>query len=115
MDLRLDTDGDLLLDNGELELNAGLGSIRQHLAIRLKFFLGEWFLDTGAGVPYFQEVFVDRVNLSAMEAVFKSAITATPGVIELQAFTLDFSGRTLTINFRALTDFGILNFTEEVP
>ena len=116
-DIRLDQSGDIALEAGQLSLNDGIESIRQHLQVRLRFFLGEWFLDQTVGVPYFQNVFVDRPRANVLTTVFKREILATPGVIELEDFALsiDRATRTLSVSFKAKTDFGLLDFSAAVP
>ena len=55
-DVALNADGDLTIRDGDLHIIDGTEAIRQHLQVRLAFFGGEWFLDRGLGVPYFERV-----------------------------------------------------------
>ena len=58
-DIALDTaTGDLLLENFDLQLVEGRDQIAQNLMIRLRFILGEWFLDITAGIPYYDDFFI---------------------------------------------------------
>ena len=41
----LDDNNDLLITDNKLTLTEGLEAIRQHLEVKFKIFLGEWFLD----------------------------------------------------------------------
>ena len=84
---QLDRDGDLLLTNNALTLTTGLEAIRQHLQCKFRLFMGEWFLDLEAGVPWFQEVFKKNTSFVVLQEIFKDTILTTPGVIELNAIS----------------------------
>ena len=115
-DLALDIDGDLLVSNDSLSLVEGDDAIVQHLTIRFKFVLGEWFLDTRVGIPYFGEILIRNPDLSRVRAIFKQVILDTPGIDSLEEFslTVDAATRKATLTFRARkTDGEILEFNEE--
>ena len=78
----------------------GVDAIRLRIVARLKFFKGEWFLDTRQGMPYYQSVFVKNPELALVESVFRRAILSTPGVLSVLRMTisLDTASRTLTIS-----------------
>lgn len=115
MDIRLHTKNDAAVRNGnaqegdiditsnDLVLTSGTESIAQHLTIRLRTFLGEWFLDDRIGIPYFQQFLVKNPSESAMRAILVQAITTTQGIDRLQSldFTLDSEKRTLSVSFVA--------------
>lgn len=114
-DLSLDTlTADLIIQNGDLVLNSGLEAIRQNLQSRLSFFLGEWFLDVDAGVPYYQDVLKKNPDPVILDGVFKDAILGTPGVIGLDEFDMqmDTALRQLKLTFRARTTDGPIDFDE---
>lgn len=115
-DLKLDTTThDLDLTGDTLSLVDGIDAIRQHLAIRLQMFLGEWFLDTRVGIPYFESILVKDPDLIAVRSIYRQAILGAPGVISLGQFELlfDTPTRKLTLNFEAVTDSGeTLEFRE---
>jgi len=75
--------------------------VQQRLTIRLMRFLGEWYLDTTAGVPYFQQIFVKNPNMSAVESYIKKIILGTKDVVSLQSFQFSFDAalRKATIVF----------------
>lgn len=109
-DLRL-KDGDLVINGFDLSLTESQSeSLAQRLSIKLQFFKGEWFLDINFGVPYFQEIFVKPVIQSAIDAIFKSQILATPDVAVLTRYTSQINRikRTLSVAFTVKTTSGNL-------
>jgi hypothetical protein len=121
MDLAInDTTGDLYLDEtGDLAVVTGADAVVQDLRSRLRFFLGEWFLDQREGVPYFREVFgVKRPSPLALSSMFRRVVQETAGisqVVELSA-VWDSAARHLAIEFAAvLEDGGIVTTRETGP
>ncbi len=103
-------EGDLLLTNSQLtwiRADDQQSVIAQKLRIRLRFFAGEWSLDTTQGLPYFTLIFVKNPNLPRVKAIFRQVILTTPGIASLQTFSLVLdSTRTATVTFSALMDHG---------
>lgn len=114
--IQLGFDDDILITNNSITLTTGLEAIRQHLQVRLRLFLGEWFLDTTVGVPWFQQVFQKNTTFIVVQQVLKDAILSTPGVIQLLKFNFDYAGATreATLDFQALTEEGIIDFSQIV-
>lgn len=116
-DIKLDTNGDLFLDDdGSMVLVIGDEAIAQQLRIRFRFALGEWFLDTRVGVPYFSEILIKNPNLSRVSGVFRQLILSTPGIESIEEFdlTLDNSVRKLVLQFSARkTDGELLEHLDE--
>lgn len=106
-DLALDTDGDLLVVDGDLVLTSGVDAIASDLQARLQTFAGEWSLDTSIGLPYFTEI-ANRPTDARLRELFRSEILGTPGVTALERLELTVSGRVLSLSFRALCDLGTL-------
>lgn len=117
IDLLLDDDGDLAIVDGDLGLaRANIAGIGQLVRIACGMFRGEWFLDTEAGIPYFEEVFVKAPDMAAIREWFRREVAAVPGVRSVTRIDLVFDGATreLTINITADTDAGELVETIEV-
>ena len=116
-DLALDPlTGDILIENDAMSIIDGDDALLQHLRIRLKFLLGEWFLDQRIGIPYLQEILVKAPNLVAVRSIFREAILETPGVDTFQRFDLDLDAaiRKLTVSFTvSKTDGETLDFSQE--
>lgn len=108
------TTDDLLLVEGDLSLTVGREAVRQHIQQRLRAFTGEWFLDLASGLPYYQSILVKNPNLQAIQGILQAEIIATPGVIELQDFQLNYvnSTRRLSCEFTVSTTEGEINFAE---
>ena len=64
----------------------GAEALAQRLTVRFKFFLGEWFLDTRQGIPYFRDILVKNPNISLVQSIFRRATLLTPGVLAIRRF-----------------------------
>jgi hypothetical protein len=110
-DIALDTTThDLLLSNLDLSLVDTIDRVAQQLKIRLWFFFTEWFLDTGYGVRFFEDILVKNPNLPRVETLLKEAIKGTPDVNRILEFQLNYTplGRSVALTFMVDTTFGPL-------
>ena len=105
--------GDLLIADGDLVLTAdvnprGTDSVLQLVTQRIKFFLGEWFLDNSAGLPWFQQILVKNADQSTVDGLLRDCILGTPGVVALLAYTSSQKRalRQYSISFTILTATG---------
>lgn len=76
---------------GALRTVAGKEAVGQHARQRFMSFVGEWFLDTSAGLPWLPGnrtgfAILGNYDQGPAESVMKAEIRATPGVMELLAF-----------------------------
>lgn len=108
--------GDLQIANNSLSLTTGREAIRQHLQCRFRLFLGEWFLDTDQGVPWFRDVLIKQSSFAVVKEILKTVILDTPGVISITVFDFDYDGTTreATLTFSCLTEEGVIDFTQVV-
>ena len=106
----LNASNDLELDEltGTIKMVSDGDEVCQQVRTRLLFYLGEWFLDTSVGIPYFQEVFTKPAIISLVESRLKDEIISTPGVLSLDSFATNFNSttRALTVSFSATTIYG---------
>lgn len=117
IDIALDQDkNDLIIENFDFVLFDEIDQISQNLSIRLKFILGEWFLDITQGVPYFQEFFIKNPNQIHIESILKQEIVQTLGIRELTSFEADFDKQkrifSVTFGAKAITGEEILKEME---
>lgn len=104
MDFKLTSGGDLDFSTDDLVLLDHIEAVAQHLRIRLRFFLGEWFLDQRVGIPYFEKILgkVGRRE-NVVRSILRKAILDTSGVEALRSLSLTYTGETrlLTLEFDA--------------
>ena len=100
--------GDIDLTTGDLQFVEGIDAVRQHLTIRLSFFLGEWPLDRRLGVPWYQNILGKTGTETVVRAVFEKVILGTPGIVSITELNFEYIGanRTLRLNLTAQTDLG---------
>lgn len=101
---------DLVIQNYDLQIVDGSEQIKQNLAIRLRFFLGEWYLNIDEGIPYYQDILIKSPNRTRVESIFKETIINTLGVSQILSFESDFNAiqRKYSVKFQAETDLGII-------
>lgn len=117
IDLALDSSHDIYLTDYEPTMSAGIDQVRQRLLVRLKLFMGEWYLDEEAGLPYYKDVLTASPKLALVEAVFRKEILSLPEIEALTAFemTYDGSARQLGIDFTAISSEGEVTISEVFP
>lgn len=106
MDILVDPDtGDVVYDNTQVTVTEEQRqSVAQKLTIKLQTFLGEWFLNTANGVPYYQEIFGKVRSKSTIDIIFREKISEEPDVIEITEFNSEITpDRTYRLTFRVRT------------
>jgi hypothetical protein len=106
VDIRLSDTHDLYVsDVGATALIVSLAdAVRQRTSIRLQLFLGEWFLNTRLGIPYFRDVLVKNPDFSVIRALVRERVLSDPDVVAvpLVSFDYDPAVRTLSITVEAV-------------
>lgn len=107
LDIALDptAPGKIIFVNGDILLANGLGGVAQLCRIAVSMVRGEWFLNLGTGIPYFQ-----RVGVPATQALlgqpyvqsktldpFRTALALVPGVVQVQV-TASYNRPTRAVN-----------------
>ena len=97
MDLLLDlTTGDAVFVNGAASgitngttpvVSEAGANVAQRLYIMLRTFMGEWYLNTEHGVPYFQSILGKKNTKQAIDLIFQQKILAEEGVQEILEFS----------------------------
>ena len=83
-------------EDGQLELVSGANAVGQHVRHRLLTFQGEWFLDTEAGLPWFDEILGNGASNNPAvlaEALIKTEIWETPSVTDILSFDVSLNSK----------------------
>lgn len=109
-----DATGDIDIQANNWVMVQGTEEISQIIKQNLQTVLGEWFLDSSLGLPWFTEIFEKGQSQKNIDTIFIDEIGACPGVISLVNYSsqlTDKANRVLSIEFQAYTVEGILDFT----
>lgn len=98
MDLLWEREGkvhDLVFVNGDCpSTKSRTDNVVQRLYIKLRTFRGEWFLNTGYGVPWLEEVLGKKVSKSTVDMIIQRAIMTTNGVKRITSFSSSYNNST---------------------
>lgn len=114
-DLAMDmATGDLVLHDGDVLLIDNAERVAQQILITLRFWLGEWFLDTKDGIPYLEYVLVKLPNLLHIRQIFTEAMEKVDGVKRVEEMNLafDVKNRSLRVDYEVSTAYGLLTRRE---
>jgi len=116
IDLLLDSDGEIDLTSGGVELSSGIQAVAQGIRIAILFVQGEWFLNLDEGVPWFENdtvittkaIMGQRFDEIKVLSALRTAILGVPGVLSIAALGVEFNGATrgIAVTWRARTEFG---------
>lgn len=101
---------DLVIKNNDLILIDNTERVAQQVLITLRFWLGEWFLDTRQGVPYLEYVLVKNPNMNHIRQILAEKIQSVEGVNNIVSLDFDFRRitRELYVDFEIDTDYGLV-------
>ncbi len=87
-------------------------AVAQLIESGLALFLGEWFLDTSAGMPWRTEV-LGKYTAPTYDTVIKDQILSTQGVQSITSYSSSYNARnrSLTVNLSATSIFGPLTLS----
>jgi hypothetical protein len=95
--LALNSNNDLYFDNKKLAIISGNNSdkeILQRVRMRLKFFKDEWFLNSGHGIPYFDDILgTKNLDLNIIESILREQILNVEGVREIVESSIDYDNK----------------------
>ena len=93
----------------------GLAAIQQDVTRRLLFFLGEWFLDTSQGVPYYTQILGKSRPQAQRSKILRKVVLGTAGIqslIQDLSWSYNTATRQASVSFIASTTSGPLNYNE---
>ena len=105
---------DLVLQDGDLLLIDNAERCAQQILISLRFWYGEWFLNTTEGVPYLEYILIKNPNIAHVRQVLTEAIEQVEGVQSVDSMTIDFDrqGRRLAVDYAVTTNYGLITRKE---
>lgn len=109
--------GDIdIIDNGAY-LVSRTDQIAQNLAIRLRFFQGEWYLNILAGVPYYQYFLIKAPNQIQVDSFLMDEISNTNGVLDITSYSSVYNSqkRQYFVNFECTTITGNIQLELTLP
>ena len=113
---------DIVLQNGDILMIDNAERCAQQIAINLRFWYGEWFLNTTEGTPYLEYILVKQPNLAHIRQILTEQLQSVEGVksVTVMELTFDQRERSLLVEYTADTDYGlvtdkaILGYNKEV-
>jgi hypothetical protein len=110
--------GDLTVSGGDFVFVTEELQVAQAVETTLRSFIGEWFLDTSFGVPYFQSILGQRmVTKSVFDSFIKAAVVGVANVNRILAYESDFNrtAREFSVTLTADTTFGPVTVEGVLP
>jgi len=107
-DLLLDSDGDLLITNGDVTIT---DSVIQAIKIRLRWFAGEWRVNPDYGMPYYDDIFIKNPNKVLLEEQIREEILSVTEVTEVTSVSVSIDAKTrcATISFTVTVSDTVIN------
>lgn len=83
-------------------------SLAQRLTVKLRTWLGEFYLDSSVGMPYLESIFGKNRSLDSIKAIFQDAIIEEDEVEQLVTLnvSLDKANRILSVTFNVRSASG---------
>jgi len=97
--------GDIVLEKGSPVWVTGAKAIRQRLEIMLKMFLGDWYYDQNAGIPWMAIVELENEQI---KEIIKNKLLKDEYVKEVKSIDVERDKRNMKINFRTNSVEGIV-------
>ena len=86
-DIKIDTNGEFVIENGDLVYVTGNDETLQRLVINLKVFLGEWFLDPTKGFDFFGQVGGQRQGSPNSRKEIERIVLSTEGISSISSYS----------------------------
>ena len=101
---------DIVLQDGDIMMIDNAERVAQQILITLRFWYGEWFLNTTDGVPYLEYILVKKPNMAHIRQILTEQIQSVEGVkaVTNMELTFDQRERHLLVEYTADTDYGLV-------
>lgn len=106
-DLLLNSGGDLLIENGLLKITPTIQeATKQRLLIKMRTYLGEWYLDLSQGVPYFQTILRKGTPKDVVDTIFRTIIIEDENIRRIDKFSSRIQDNIYFLDFTAVVETG---------
>lgn len=101
---------DIVLQDGDILMIDNAERVAQQILITLRFWYGEWFLNTTEGTPYLEYILVKQPNTAHIRQILTEQIQSVEGVkaVTNMELTFDQRERHLLVEYTADTDYGLV-------
>jgi hypothetical protein len=106
---RLDPNGDYSFGRGGQDFTQDIDAIAQAIKTKLLLLQGEWWEDTGEGLPLFQHILGVAGNeegLSGADLLIQERILQTPGVTTIDNYNRTYTDRAYSVSCDVNTVYG---------
>ena len=109
--------GDRIIENGNFALVHDIDVVKQLLESNLELIQRDWFLNFDEGILYLDNdaglLGANEVS-AAHEGQILAIIENTTGVLTVEEFTFGIENNVLTVNAKAISEFGELPISQEL-
>lgn len=120
-DFLLGPDNDIVIGT-DVTWSRGVEAVAQSCRIALQMIEGEWFLDTEAGIPYFDQILGQKPEVATAVAreEFARELLSVEGVLEILKLEVTYANTTrkMTIRWQVRTALGetpVDTLAREIP
>lgn len=115
-DFALDDDGDIAVVNGDFAAVADEEAVVQGIAVRLRSFLAECWLDEAQGVDWIGKILIKGADPLLVRELLREAVADTPDVLEVaSSFVEQQPDRSARVYYRVRTVYSTQPLSQEVP
>lgn len=102
MDFKVDSDGDIVIENGDFVFVTGIAAVAQDIQCELRRWFNEDAYDRAGGVPYREVIFQPSTSVQSILFILEEKIRARDGVTDVLSLnaTVDRAARTIAITGR---------------
>ncbi len=105
MDFKLNSQNDIIWNNGPLlredTTQSQVEVTGQRLKILLQSWMGEWFLDTTYGIPYSQRIIaIKQTSKASTDLILQQKVLSDAGVKEIVSWDSTFVNRKYSLTFK---------------
>lgn len=112
-DWLLDDDGNRVLVAGDQGFAEGRQAVKQGIAVRVRLYKREYWLNNGIGVDWIDKVFARGTTAAVIKSEIAAAIADTPDVTRVQVtgYTFDPATRAAHATYEAASAEGLVSNT----